>query len=34
LTVTTWGRKKRGDLVNIEIDPLARYVARLLEMRR
>ena len=34
LTVTTWGRKKRGDTVNIEIDPLARYVARLLEMRR
>lgn len=34
LTVTTWGRKKPGDLVNIEIDPLARYVARLLEMRR
>jgi riboflavin synthase len=34
LTVTTWGRKKPGDRVNIEIDPLARYVARLLEMRR
>lgn len=34
LTVTTWGRKKLGDLVNIEIDPLARYVARLLETRR
>jgi riboflavin synthase len=34
LTVTTWGRKKPGELVNIEIDPLARYVARLLEMRR
>ncbi|MEO8652120.1 MAG: riboflavin synthase [Hyphomicrobiaceae bacterium] len=33
LTVTTWGGKKPGDLVNIEIDPLARYVARLLEMR-
>ncbi|MFM9942372.1 MAG: riboflavin synthase [Hyphomicrobiaceae bacterium] len=31
LTVTTWGRKKTGDRVNIEIDPLARYVARLLE---
>ena len=26
--------KKPGDHVNIEIDPLARYVARLLEMRR
>lgn len=32
LTVTTWGRKKIGDRVNIEIDPLARYVARLLEV--
>ena len=30
LTVTTWGRKKAGDRVNIEIDPLARYVARAL----
>lgn len=34
LTVTTWGGKKPGDSINIEIDPLARYVARLLEMRR
>ncbi len=34
LTVTTWGRKKSGDRVNIEIDPLARYVARLLETQR
>jgi riboflavin synthase len=34
LTVTTWGGKKPGDRINIEIDPLARYVARLLEMRR
>ena len=33
LTVTTWGRKKAGDRVNIEIDPLARYVARLMELR-
>lgn len=33
LTVTTWGTKKLGDSVNIEIDPLARYVARLLEFR-
>ena len=30
LTVTTWGGKKAGDRVNIEIDPLARYVARAL----
>ncbi len=33
LTVTTWGRKTIGDTVNLEIDPLARYVARLLDMR-
>lgn len=31
LTVTTWGRKKAEDRVNLEIDPLARYVARLME---
>lgn len=29
--VTTWGAAKAGDLVNIEIDTLARYVARLRE---
>ena len=28
-SVTTWGRAKVGDAVNIEIDTLARYVARL-----
>jgi riboflavin synthase len=33
LAVTTWGGKSIGDRVNLEIDPLARYVARLLEMR-
>ena len=27
--VTTWGQAKVGDMVNIEIDTLARYVARL-----
>ena len=27
--VTTWGRARAGDLVNLEIDTLARYVARL-----
>ncbi len=27
--VTTWGRAKIGDAVNLEIDTLARYVARL-----
>ena len=30
--VTTWGEVKVGDLVNLEIDTLARYVARLGEM--
>lgn len=34
LTVTTWGSKKTGDRVNIEIDPLARYVARLMEFAK
>jgi riboflavin synthase len=33
LTQTTWGRKKPGDLVNLEVDMFARYVARLLEFR-
>lgn len=33
LTVTTWGRKKPGDLVNLEVDIIARYVARLMEFR-
>jgi riboflavin synthase len=28
-TVTNWGASKQGDLVNLEIDTLARYVARL-----
>jgi riboflavin synthase len=30
--VTTWGDVKVGDFVNLEIDTLARYVARLAEM--
>ncbi|MDP2062762.1 MAG: riboflavin synthase [Phaeovulum sp.] len=30
-TVTTWGRAALGDRVNLEIDTLARYVARLAE---
>lgn len=29
LTVTSWGERKVGDRVNIEIDTMARYVARL-----
>ncbi len=33
LTRTTWGRKKPGDLVNLEVDMFARYVARLLEFK-
>lgn len=31
LQATTWGAAQPGDLVNLEIDPLARYVARLLQ---
>ncbi len=30
--VTTWGHSKVGDKINLEIDTLARYVARLAEM--
>jgi riboflavin synthase len=33
LTVTTWGGRKVGDRVNIEIDTMARYAARLAEAR-
>ena len=31
LEVTTWGQSQPGDPINIEIDMLARYVARLAE---
>jgi len=31
LQVTTWGARKVGDRVNLEIDTMARYVARLAE---
>ena len=31
-SVTTWGTAAPGDRVNLEIDTLARYVARLAEM--
>lgn len=31
LTVTTWGASRAGDRVNLEIDMMARYVARLRE---
>jgi riboflavin synthase len=32
--VTTWGKARAGDRVNVEIDMLARYVARLSETRQ
>jgi riboflavin synthase len=32
LEVTTWGARKPGDLVNIEVDQMARYAARLMEV--
>ena len=31
LTVTTWGERQAGDAVNLEIDTMARYAARLVE---
>jgi riboflavin synthase len=34
LTHTAFGDKKPGDRVNLEVDLVARYVARLMEMRR
>ncbi len=34
LAVTTWGTHKIGDIVNLEVDLFARYIARLLEYRR
>jgi riboflavin synthase len=33
LQVTTWGDRKEGDLLNIEIDLMARYAARLAQAR-
>lgn len=33
LEMTTWGERKTGDHVNIEVDLLARYAARLAEAR-
>ncbi|HWD13673.1 riboflavin synthase [Pseudochrobactrum sp. sp1633] len=33
LEVTTWGERKAGDKVNIEIDQLARYAARLAQFK-
>ncbi len=34
LEVTTWGQRKAGDGVNIEVDQMARYAARLIEAGR
>jgi riboflavin synthase len=34
LAVTTWGERKVGDRVNLEIDTMARYAARLVEAAR
>ena len=34
LRVTTWGERKMGDRVNIEVDQMARYAARLIEAGR
>jgi riboflavin synthase len=34
LNVTTWGERKAGDKVNIEVDQMARYAARLMEAGR
>ena len=33
LAVTTWGDRAEGDLVNLEVDQMARYAARLIEAR-
>jgi riboflavin synthase len=33
LTVTSWDGRQMGDVVNLEIDLMARYVARLIEMK-
>jgi len=31
LKITTWGERRRGDEINLEVDPMARYAARLAE---
>jgi riboflavin synthase len=33
LAVTTWGEKQVGDMINIEVDLMARYAARLIEAK-
>lgn len=34
LQVTTWGERKAGDSVNLEVDTMARYAARLMDASR
>lgn len=34
LAVTTWGERRAGDLLNLEVDLMARYAARLVEARQ
>ena len=34
LKVTTWGERRVGDKINIEVDQMARYAARLMEAER
>jgi riboflavin synthase len=34
LQVTTWGQRQAGDSVNLEVDTMARYAARLMEVGR
>ncbi|HEX8164338.1 MAG TPA: riboflavin synthase [Beijerinckiaceae bacterium] len=34
LAVTTWGERRAGDRLNVEVDLMARYAARLAEARR
>ena len=34
LSVTTWGERQSGDEVNLEVDTMARYAARLAEAQR
>ena len=33
LEVTSWGALKAGDLINLEVDQMARYMVRLAEAR-
>ena len=33
LDVTTWAERRAGDRVNLEVDQMARYAARLIESR-